>query len=163
MVFRNFEVFHKYFNYFWLGFPKSMFPSAMRALEQLITMPDAEELLGRSDVSDYITAAVRYMQKLGQSEADIKGHNLVYLHVNYNTFRLAFWALSNLLENQKAYDSLMAELNGAIEERMVGNTAHFTMKDVEELDVLSKSHLPLLFDLLLIRASSSLLLLQTAL
>lgn len=141
MVFRNFEVFHKYFNYFWLGFPKSMFPKAMKALEQLITMPDAEELLARSDISDYITAAVKYMQKLGQSEADIKGHNLVYLHVNYNTFRLAFWALSNLLENEKAYNSLMAELNEAIEERLneSTNTASFTMKDIESLDVLSKS------------------------
>ncbi|ELU11904.1 hypothetical protein CAPTEDRAFT_221271 [Capitella teleta] len=137
MVFRNLEVFHKSFNYFWLGFPKGLFPSAMKALEQLVTMPDAEELLARSDVSDYITTAVRYMQKLGQSEADIKGHNLVYLHVNYNTFRLAFWALNNLLENPKAHENLMSELNAAIEDKMQGNSAVFTMKDIEELDVLN--------------------------
>ena len=140
MVFRNFEIFHKYFNYFWLGMPKSLFPQAMRALQELITMPDAEDLLSRTNISDYINTAVQYMQKQGQTEADIKGHNLVYLHVNYNTFRLSFWALSNLLEDKAANQALMAELKGAISERLdeATNTATFTIKDIEELDVLSK-------------------------
>jgi len=54
-------------------------------------------MLQRDGVSNYLRTAVAFMLKQDQSEADIKGHNLVYLHVNYNTFRLAFWVLAHLL------------------------------------------------------------------
>ena len=139
LVVHNFEIFHKYFIYLWLGMPKSWFPSAMRAKQELLTMPDADEILTRS-MSDYIKTAIQYMQKQGQTEADIKNHNLTYLHVNYNTFRLSFWALSNLLEDEKAHAALMDELQTAINEQLdqASNTACFTVKDIEKLDVLGK-------------------------
>ena len=140
MVYKNFDIFHKYFNYFWLGLPKSMFPPAMTALGELLLMPGAEDLLKREDLSDYIRTAIHFMKEQGQTEADIKGHNLVYLHVNYNTFRLAFWVLSNLLEDEKAMAAVKEELNQAIYDRLDDetNTARFTIKDVEEMKTLGK-------------------------
>ena len=43
--------------------------------------------------------AMEFMRRNGQTQLDVAGHNLVYIHVNYSTFRLAFWTLNNLLEN----------------------------------------------------------------
>lgn len=80
------------------------------------------------------------MQQYGQTETDIKGHNLVYLHVNYNTFRLAFWALNNLLEDAAAAKALNAEIEQLLEDRYdpETNTAWLDMKDVENMKVLGK-------------------------
>ena len=138
-VFHNFEVFHKYFNFFWLGLPKFLFPTAMRALEELLCQPTADDLMGRIDSSDYIKTAVSYMQAQGNSAGDIKGHNLVYLHVNYNTFRLAFWVLSNLLSHPEALDALREELDDAIEVRTdEDGVASFTSQDLESLKILGE-------------------------
>lgn len=64
MVFRNFEVFHKYFNYFWLGFPKSWFPKAMEALLELcVEGNDSQSLLQKEDCSDYIRTAINFMME----------------------------------------------------------------------------------------------------
>ena len=134
----NFDVFHKYFNFFWLGFPKKCFPSAMKALENMLCQPSAHELMNRDDVSDYIRTAIDFMVSEGQSESDIMGHNLVYLHVNYNTFRLAFWVLHNILTDEKAYTALMDELTQAIEDRRYGDEATFNTKEVEQLPILGK-------------------------
>ena len=46
-IYDSFEIFHKYFNYFWLGLPKWFFPTARRALQTLLAMPDSA---GRSVV-----------------------------------------------------------------------------------------------------------------
>lgn len=139
-TYKNFETFHKYFNYFWLGVPKTWFPPAMAALIELLEQPTSDELLAREDASDYIKTATAYMKMQGQTEGDIKGHNLVYLHVSYNTFRLAFWVLSNIIENPKAAGALQAEINEAVCDRLDGssNTATFTIKDIEDMKVLSK-------------------------
>lgn len=140
MVYKNFDIFHKYFNYFWLGLPKGLFPPAMKALQELLVMPDSADLMGRSDLSGYIRTAIDNLKEQGHTEADIKGHNLVYLHVNYNTFRLAFWVLSNILEDEKARAALKDEIDQAIDARLdeSTNTAEFTLKDIEDLKILGK-------------------------
>ena len=109
-VYENFEVFHEYFNYLWLGVPKKFFPTAMKALGGLLAQPSADELRHSSDTCDYLKQAIDHMRLHGQSDAEIKGHNLVYLHVNYNTFRLAFWAINHVLEDPKAQEALLREL-----------------------------------------------------
>ena len=141
LAFRNFDVFHKYFNYFWLGLPKKFFPDAMKALEQLLYVPDADELLERPDLSPYIRTAIDCMKDQGQTDADIKGHNLVFLHVNFNTFRLAFWLLDNLLENPKAMAALKEEIESLVENNYdeTTNSVNLTVKDIEEMKVLRKS------------------------
>jgi hypothetical protein len=139
----NFDVFHKFFNFFWLGFPKKCFPSAMKALEGMLCQPNSTEMLAREDCSDYLRTAINFMLSEGQSEADIMGHNLVYLHVNYNTLRMAFWVLNNLLTNEKALAAFMDELDAAIEERRCGDEATFTTKDIEQLPILGRSNFPL--------------------
>ncbi|KAK2147528.1 hypothetical protein LSH36_548g01004 [Paralvinella palmiformis] len=138
MAYKNFDIFHKFFNYFWLGVPKFLFPQAIDALKELLVMPESEELLARNDVADYIKMATNYMKEQGQTEADIKGHHLVYLHVNYNTFRIAFWVLSNLLEHPESYAALKDEVTAAIDEKLdpSTNTASFTGKEIESLQIL---------------------------
>ncbi|XP_064633610.1 cytochrome P450 7A1-like [Lineus longissimus] len=139
MVYHSFEMYHRYFNYLWLGFPRALFPKAGKALESLLCHPKSGELLGREDCSDYIKYAVQYMLDRGQNEVEILGHNLVYLHVNYNTFRLSFWALAYLLEDPKSFAALRNEVRTAIEAKTVTSedTALFSMKEVEDLDILN--------------------------
>lgn len=138
-IFENFEIFHHYFNYLWLGVPLWLMPRAKKALSQMVNQPTAEELLSRSDTCDYIKNAITFMQEKEQTEGDIKGHNLVFLHVNYNTFRLAFWAINHILENLKgAKEALYDEIQEAIKSRIDEKTglANFTLKDVEQLPIL---------------------------
>ena len=138
-TYKNFETFHKYFNYMWLGVPGKLFKPAMKALEGMVSQPLSGEFLARDDLSEYVRLAIEYMIEKGQSESDIKGHNLVYLHVNYNTFRLAFWVLDNLLENPKAYTALMAEIQQAIDDsRDDAGNAHFDVRTLEKLPILGK-------------------------
>ena len=128
----------RYFNYLWLGFPVKLFPKALAALTELLQCPDAAELLDRPDLSRYLRSAIEFMQSKNQTESDIKGHNLVYLHVNYNTFRLAFWALSNLLENEKAAAELQKEIDELLSRRYDPdtNTACLDLKDIEDMKIL---------------------------
>ena len=83
----------------------------------------------------------------GQTEQDIKGHNLVYLHVNYNTFRLAFWILSYMLEDPKALAALKDEIDEMIESKKYEftGTSRLTISDIEEMKVLSKFFTILIF------------------
>lgn len=62
----------------------------------------------------------------------------MYLHVNYNTFRLAFWVLSYLLEDPKATAALKAEINEMIERKRDEETgvSTFTISDLEEMKIL---------------------------
>ena len=140
VMYSNFEVFHQYFNMFWLGVPKNWFPRAMTALKGMLCQPTADQLMERPDTSDYIKTAVTYMREQGQTDADIMGHNLVYLHVNYNTFRLAFWALSYLLEDEKACNAVREEMNELINSRLDDdtNTAHISPEDLESLKILGE-------------------------
>ena len=110
LVHTNFEIFHRYFNFLWLGMPIWLFPEARKALIKLHNMPNSETLLNRKDLSSYLRKAIKYLVNQNQTEAEIRGHNLVYLHVNYNTFRLAYWALYFLIKSNEARASIMEEL-----------------------------------------------------
>ena len=135
---KNFEVFHQYFNYLWLGMPLNLFPAAKQALAGMLLQPSAEEMMTREDVSDYIRNVAHDMKAIGQSDLDVMKHNLVYLHVNYNTYRLAFWALEFLLENPDALEGLLAEITTAVANKRdeKSDTAVFTTKDLEQMPVL---------------------------
>ena len=138
-IFENFEIFHHYFNYLWLGVPLWLLPRAKKALSRMVDQPTTEELLSRSDTCDYIKNAINFMQEKEQTHADIKGHNLVFLHVNYNTFRFSFWAIYHILENlHGAKEELYNEIQNAIKSRVDENTgmANFDLKDVEQLPIL---------------------------
>jgi len=140
MAYSNFEVYHKYFNYLWLGMPKRWFPAASKALRKLLVMPDSVDLLQRPDLSTYIRTAIQYMQEHGQTEADIKGHNLVYLHVNFNSFRMSFWVLNHLLENKTAWDALYEEITDVVSSRVDAdtNSVSLSLADVESMKILGK-------------------------
>jgi len=120
-----------------------LFPKAVAALMELLQCPEAGELLARRDLSAYLRRAIQFMQNNGQNEIEIKGHNLVYLHVNYNTFRLAFWALSNLLETPEALEALKSEVEDLLESRYDPETgaALLDAKDLENLKILGMLHL----------------------
>lgn len=141
-VYQCFDVFHKYFNYLWLGMPIMLFPKATKALQVLCKQPKSDEILAREDLSDYIRYSTEFMKSHGQSEQDIMGHNLVYLHVNYNTFRLSFWCMYFLLADQKAYETLynevMATINKKRDMRNEDETGPivFNYQEIEKLPVL---------------------------
>ena len=70
----------------------------------------------------------------------MQGHNLVYLHVNYNTFRLAFWALAHLINNDEAVAAVTSEIDDVMESRDAGDDDVITLSvdDVDGLEVLGK-------------------------
>ena len=139
MAYKNFDIFHQYFNYLWLGFPKKMFPAAMKSLMNMVNQPSSHDMIARPDSSDYIKTATKIMQEENQSEGDIVGHNLVYLHVNYNTLRLSFWIMNNIMFNEVAMKDLREEIEDIIDGHMETNgTAAFEMSDIENLPILSK-------------------------
>jgi len=75
-------VFHRYFNYFWLGIPKFLFPRACTALAGLLVMPDTTDLLGRRDLSPYLRTAIELMLNNGQTENDVKvGHVIRHAYI----------------------------------------------------------------------------------
>ena len=138
-IYDNFEIFHHYFNYLWLGIPIWLMPKAKQALSQMVSQPSADTLLSRSDTCDYIKNAITFMQDKNQTETDIQGHNLVFLHVNYNTFRLAFWAVNHVLADKKgAKDALYNEIKEAVDTHLDYETemSTFGLKDVEQLPIL---------------------------
>lgn len=143
-VYQCFDVFHQYFNYLWLGMPIMLFPKAVKALEVLCKQPKSDEILAREDLSDYIRYSTEFMKSHGQTEQDIMGHNLVYLHVNYNTFRLSFWCIYYLLDDEKAYQTLYNEITTAINEKCVQRNENetgpivFNYQEIEKLPVLGK-------------------------
>jgi len=141
-VYRNFDVFHKYFNFLWLGLPIKLFPSACKALDVLIQMPNSEDILSRDDVSDYIKYSTQFMLEHGQSESDIIGHNLVFLHVNYNTFRVSYWLIYYLMQHREAYDALMNEVDAVIKDKLqytdADESAELTLAELDLLPILSK-------------------------
>ncbi|XP_071082110.1 cytochrome P450 7A1-like [Haliotis cracherodii] len=136
MFHKSFDVFHKYFNYMWLGLPAKMFPKATKALQVLCQQPNSDDMLMREGVSEYIKFATGFMKDNAQSEQDIIGHNLVFLHVNYNTFRLAFWCIYKLLENKKAHTALAEEIREFVEEKRALTTGRKVEILMEEFDKL---------------------------
>jgi len=67
----------------------------------------------------------------------VQGHNLVYLHVNYNTFRLSFWALAHLIDNDHALVAIKSEIDNIIGSRDDGDDViTLSVADVDSLQVL---------------------------
>ena len=138
-LYRNFDVFHKYFNFLWLGLPVKLFQEACRALEPLIQQPSSAEILSREDVSPFVKYALQHMKSYGQTESDMIGYNLVYLHVNYNTFRVIFWFIYTLTTHPEALKALSLEVKDAIErkaEYYMYDKDEMIKFDMEELDTL---------------------------
>ncbi|XP_050413302.1 cytochrome P450 7A1 [Patella vulgata] len=141
VFYKNFDNFHKYFNYLWLGLPVKMFPKALTALNVLSKQPSSEEMLKRPGVSEYIKFSTEFMKANNQTEQDIVGHNLVFLHVNYNTFRLSFWLLYHILEDKKTFVALQQEVNDLIESQSVpgddnGSPLGITIEEFDKLPIL---------------------------
>lgn len=69
----------------------------------------------------------------------MQGHNLVYLHVNYNTFRLAFWALAHLMNNNEALAAVTSEIDDVMGSRDDSDDViSLSVDDVESLQVLGQ-------------------------
>lgn len=68
----------------------------------------------------------------------MQGHNLVYLHVNYNTFRLAFWALAHLMNNDEALAAVTSEMDDVMESRDSDDVTRLSIGDVDSLPVLGE-------------------------
>ncbi|XP_052284775.1 cytochrome P450 7A1-like [Dreissena polymorpha] len=140
-VYKNFDLFHKYFNFLWLGLPIKLFPKACRALEMLVQMPTSNDIINRDDVSDYIRYSTQFMKANGQTEADIIGHNLVFLHVNYNTFRVSYWLIYYLTKHPEAIGALVAEIDDTV--RVKSETCdddcdiELSIQDLDRLPVLN--------------------------
>lgn len=141
-VYKCFDSFHKYFNFLWLGLPIKLFPNACRALEVLIQQPNSEEIMMRDDVSEYIKFSTEFMKAHGQTETDIIGHNLVFLHVNYNTFRITYWLIYYLSKFPEAREALRKEIIDLVEHKAefsdIDEAVEIELEDVEKLSVLSK-------------------------
>ena len=136
-VYRNFDVFHKYFNFLWLGLPVELFPEACRALETLIQQPSSAEILSREDVSLFVKYMLQHMKSYGQTESDMIGYNLVYLHANYNTFRVIFWFIYTLMTHPEAQKALSLKVNDVIERKAEYHDKDEMIQfDMEELDTL---------------------------
>ncbi|KAL8594934.1 hypothetical protein ACOMHN_038497 [Nucella lapillus] len=133
----NFDIFHKVFNYVWLGLPVYLFPKACKALKVLCQQPEACDMMQREGVSEYIKLATGHMLREGQSAHDIIGHNLVFLHVNYNTFRVSFWCMYHLLDKPLIREALQRELREAMEQRGgPDGEVRFSLEEFDKLPLL---------------------------
>ena len=136
----NIRELHAHFNVFWLGLPKFFFPHGSRALKTLTeTQPSVEELLADEDLCDFLRDCLPDMQRCGFSKREIQGFNLVFMHINYNTVLVCYWTMYYLMEQEKARNHLLEEINRMIEERTDDSgTVRITMKELEKLPVLGK-------------------------
>ncbi|XP_005111570.1 prostacyclin synthase [Aplysia californica] len=134
---KNFDKFHKYFNFLWLGVPIKFFPKAGEAAGILAQQPKGLDMMNREDCSEYIKLATDFMLRHDQSERDIVCHNLVFLHVNYNTFRAVFWCMYKLMEDVKVMAAVRREVEEVVEAKRAGDDpeADFTAEDVNNLPV----------------------------
>ncbi|GFO45066.1 hypothetical protein PoB_007157100 [Plakobranchus ocellatus] len=135
---KMFDQFHKYFNFLWLGVPPQLFPEAVKAGAVLGQQPHSGEMVKRDGCSEYIKFATEFMLKHGQTEREIVSHNLVFLHVNYNTFRVVYWCMYKLMEEAGVMAALKAEVDEVIEAKRSGATpeeavAEFTADDINKM------------------------------
>jgi len=128
----NFRVFHKYFSYLWLGLPHFLFPEATKAVGNLFTQPTPEEFMKSSDTSEYLKAAIEYLKSYNLPDSDIKCHNLVFMHININTFKIAFWCMYELMANPAAMRDMRTEMNNLLE-------ANAEQQDADDQDVIGIS------------------------
>ncbi|KAK3769668.1 hypothetical protein RRG08_004920 [Elysia crispata] len=135
---KMFDQFHKYFNFLWLGVPPQLFPEAMKAGAVLAQQPSSGDMMVREGCSEYIKFATDFMLKHSQTEREIVSHNLVFLHVNYNTFRVVYWCVYKLMEDAKIMAALREEVQEAVDAKRSGSTsedsvAEFTIDDIHKL------------------------------
>ncbi|CAG5125176.1 unnamed protein product [Candidula unifasciata] len=138
---KNFDLFHKYFNFLWIGLPIKLFPKAMEAVGVLAQQPSSAEMVNRDGCSDYIKHSTQFMLKNKQSERDIICHNLIFLHVNYNTFRVAYWCLYKLMEDDVVMAAVKKEVEDVVEAKRTGANeaeyeAEFTADDINKLPII---------------------------
>lgn len=139
----NFKVFHKYFSFLWLGLPHCLFPEATQAVGKLFAQPTSSEFMGSDCTSDYLKAAIEYLKSYNLSDNEIKCHNLVFLHINMNTFKIATWCLYQLMANKAAMQAVREEIDNLmeanVETQQNGQSAvTITAKDIEDMQVLGK-------------------------
>ncbi|XP_059146741.1 prostacyclin synthase-like [Physella acuta] len=137
---KNFDQFHKYFNFLWFGMPVQMFQQAVEAVGILAQQPSSSDMMNRDGCSDYIKFATEFMLKHSQSERDIICHNLVFLHVNYNTFRAVYWCMYKLMEDATVMAAVRKEVEEVVEAKRTGANsseyeAEFTTEDINKLPV----------------------------
>lgn len=139
----KFKIFHKYFSFMWIGVPHFLLPEAKKAVGQLFAQPTPTEFLASDNTSEYLKAAIEYLKSYNVSDREIKCHNLVFLHININTFKIATWCLYQLMNHKSAMMAVREEIENLIqinkqssdgEERMVSISA----KDIEGMEVLGK-------------------------
>ncbi|CAG5125177.1 unnamed protein product [Candidula unifasciata] len=140
VVHKNFDLFHKYFNFLLFGLPIKLFPKAMEAVGVLAQQPSSAEMVNRNGCSDYIKHSTQFMLKNNQSERDIICHNLIFLHINYNTFRVAYWCLYKLMEDDVVMAAVKKEVEDVVEAKRTGANeaeyeAEFTADDINKLPI----------------------------
>lgn len=111
----NIRVFHKYFSFLWLGLPHCLFPEATEAVGKLFDQPTPTEFIESEGTSDYLREAIKYLQSYNLTEKEIKCHNLVFLHININTFKIATWCLYQLMNHKAAMAGVREELDDFIQ------------------------------------------------
>ncbi|XP_025108085.1 cholesterol 7-alpha-monooxygenase-like [Pomacea canaliculata] len=134
----NFNLFHKYFTYLWIGLPLKLFPQAVEALTVLLQQPTSHNMLRRDGVSEQIKVSINHFHQHGHSEQDIALYNLVIFHVNYNTFRAAYWCVYKLAEDPRILKDLERELHEAIEMKRADGeeSVAFTLAEIGEFPLL---------------------------
>lgn len=138
---KRFDIFHEAFLYLWLGFPLWLFPKAKAALTALTeSHPSVEELMARKDISEYLRKALTMIDEAGGTMHEVVGHNLVYMHVNYNTVKTTFWALCRLTENNDAMTALRDEIKAFLKGRPKeqDDTLEVPLSEVERLPTLGE-------------------------
>ena len=86
---------------------------------------------------------MQVLKEDGQTEAEMRAHRLVYLHINYNTFRLAFWIAYHYINNEIARQDVRKELMDLLRERTAAgsDTVQLTVKDIDSLPILGKHYM----------------------
>lgn len=139
----NFKVFHKYFSYLWIGLPHMLFPDAKKAIAKLAAQPSSAEFLKSECTSEYLKSAIEFLKGHDMTDAEITSHNLVFLHINLNTFKVATWCLYQLMNHKSAMYAVREELENFIQankQEKEGDTdvTYISAKEIEEMESLGK-------------------------
>jgi hypothetical protein len=139
----NFHTFHKYFSYLWLGLPHCLFPEATKAVGNMFDQPTSAEFMASDCTSEYLKSAIEYLKSYNLTDKEIKCHNLVFLHINVNTFKIATWCLYQLMANKTAMAAIRQEIDQLIESNMEmqnsdDNVVSITAKDIEKMEILGE-------------------------
>ncbi|XP_025107476.1 cholesterol 7-alpha-monooxygenase-like [Pomacea canaliculata] len=134
----NFDIFHKYFTYLWIGLPLKLFPKAAEAFAVLLQQPTSHNMLQRDGVSEQVKVSINHFHQHGHSEQDIAVYNLILVHVNYNIFRVTFWCVYKLAEDPRVLKDLERELHEAIEMKRADGeeSVAFTLAEIDEFPLL---------------------------